>query len=126
MRRFWILFAFVAVACFCGFAQQALWSGAALKSPELRADRSAVFRLYAPEADSVSVSCDFLFEFVNSNRPQYTEKMEKDSTGVWTYTTPPMLVPELYSYSFFVDGVKTLDPSNVFVNRDVATLSKEW
>ena len=60
MRRFWILFAFVAVACFYGFAQQALWSGAALKSPELRADRSAVFRLYAPEADSVSVSCDFL------------------------------------------------------------------
>ncbi len=123
MRRFKILFAFVAVACFYGFAQQALWSGAALKSPELRADRSAVFRLYAPEADSVSVSCDFLFEFVNSNRPQYTEKMEKDSTGVWTYTTPPMLVPELYSYSFLVDGVKTLDPSNVFVNRDVATLS---
>ena len=38
MRRFWILFAFVAVACFYGFAQQALWSGAALKSPELRGE----------------------------------------------------------------------------------------
>lgn len=42
---------------------------------------------------------------------------------MWTCTTPSSLLPELYSYSFSVDGVRTLDPSNVFVNRDVAVLS---
>ena len=40
--------------------------------------------------------------------------------GIWTYTSAP-LEGELYSYSFLVDGRKTMDPSNIYQNRDVAT-----
>jgi enterochelin esterase-like enzyme len=37
--------------------------------------------------------------------------MTKDTQGVWTVTTPPML-PEIYTYHFTVDGESALDPSN--------------
>jgi enterochelin esterase-like enzyme len=37
--------------------------------------------------------------------------MQKDATGVWSATTAP-LRPDLYAYSFDVDGVSILDPSN--------------
>ena len=50
------------------------------------------------------------------------EEVPKEVDGVWTYTTAP-LEGELYSYAFIVDGKRTLDPSNVFMNRDVATWS---
>jgi enterochelin esterase-like enzyme len=37
--------------------------------------------------------------------------MQKDATGIWSAVTAP-LKPDLYSYSFDVDGLSTLDPSN--------------
>ncbi len=43
--------------------------------------------------------------------------------GVWEFTTPSPLAPELYSYTFIVDGVKMTDPSNVFQLRDVASVT---
>ena len=39
---------------------------------------------------------------------------------MWTYTSEP-LTGELYSYSFLVDGVRTMDPNNIYQNRDIAT-----
>ncbi|MGM9760196.1 MAG: alpha/beta hydrolase-fold protein, partial [Parabacteroides sp.] len=39
------------------------------------------------------------------------------------YTTPEPLASELYSYTFLVDGVKTTDPNNVYLNRDVASVA---
>ena len=41
----------------------------------------------------------------------------KDASGVWS-TQIPAMAPELYGYSFIVDGVTTLDPSNLKVARD--------
>jgi enterochelin esterase-like enzyme len=37
--------------------------------------------------------------------------MQKDDQGVWTVTTEP-LEPDIYGYSFSVDGVTHFDPSN--------------
>lgn len=59
------------------------------------------FRLRAPNATAVTV---------RGISPQPLT-MQKDATGVWSATTAP-LRPDLYAYSFDVDGVSILDPSN--------------
>lgn len=46
----------------------------------------------------------------------------KEIEGVWTYTTPTPLEPELYFYNFKVDGLKINDPNNVHIIRDVANI----
>lgn len=109
------------------FAQQALWGGQDLISPELHPDKSVTFRYFAPNAKSVSVTGDFLpaqkidspFGKVDS---QGSADLKKNDNGVWELTTNP-LQPELYSYSFIVDGIKTTDPNNVYLIRDVASLT---
>jgi enterochelin esterase family protein len=40
--------------------------------------------------------------------------MQKDESGVWTLTTPP-LEPDIYQYTFEADGIDLVDPSNAFV-----------
>ncbi|MDR0893337.1 MAG: esterase, partial [Mediterranea sp.] len=95
------------------FAQQALWSGNdEIVSPEIHADHSVTFRLRAPKAVKVEVTGDF-----QQGAAELTEK-----NGVWEYTTAP-LPSELYGYSFIVDGLKMHDPSNIFLSRDVTTIT---
>jgi len=81
-------------------------------SPEINADKSVTFRLEAKDAKIVTIQGDCVPE---------GGTLTKNEDGVWTFTTKP-LAPELYSYSFNVDGVKALDPNNAFVTRDVATI----
>ena len=45
--------------------------------------------------------------------------MTKDAAGVWSVTTEP-LSPEIWSYTFSVDGVTMLDPGNYHAMRDGA------
>ena len=52
-----------------------------------------------------------------------TVDLKEGKEGVWEYTTPEPLPSELYSYSFIVDGLKTTDPNNVYLNRDVASVT---
>jgi len=47
----------------------------------------------------------------------------ENKEGVWEYTTPEALKPELYGYSFLVDGLKMNDPSNMYMIRDVNTIT---
>jgi enterochelin esterase-like enzyme len=68
-------------------------------SPEVRADRTIVFRLKAPTATLVTLS-------FSGSKP-----MTRDDAGLWTATVGP-LEPELYTYTFVVDGVRILDPGN--------------
>ena len=98
------------------YAQQAIGQRPNVKSPIVNADGSVVFQFYDPSASSVSVTADF-----NGIHWQKLE-MKKADNGLWSVTTPP-LSPELYSYSFEVDGQRLIDPSNTYVNRDVSTLS---
>lgn len=109
-------------------AQQALWGVPQLTSPEINSDKTVTFRLIAPDAKEVKVTGDFLptekiqTPFGDFDGPG-SASLTKDDKGVWTYTCSSPLAPELYSYSFIIDGFKTTDPSNVFVIRDTATLT---
>lgn len=94
-------------------AQEAIRPGAAPVSPEVNdATGEVTLRLYAPEAQTVGV----IGYCVNGYEP-----MQRDSTGLWTWTKT--LPSELYYYNFIVDGVKTLDLANAYVYRDVSYLS---
>lgn len=110
------------------FGQQALWGRAAVVSPQINDNKTVTFRIAAPKAIKVQVTGDFLptqpmdTPFGKFDAPGVADLTEgKD--GVWEYTTPEPVKPEFYNYTFIVDGQKMVDPSNVFINRDVASLT---
>ena len=112
------LFLMLAVVLMGGslWAQQALHDVNNLTSPEVNADGSVTFRLFAPKAVKVEVEGDFL------TSPLNTVPMQEQPNGVWTYTTEP-LQPEMYAYQFKVDGMNFLDPSNVYRCRDITSFT---
>ena len=78
-------------------------------SPEVHPDRTVTFRFRAPEARKVELNGQFL----RSNAA-----MQKDEAGLWSVTVGPV-EPNLYPYSFIVDGVSVADSANpdVFPNE---------
>jgi len=74
-------------------------------SPEVTADRAVTFRVRAPNAKEVSVTG----EWPGGNKP-----LTKDDQGVWSVTLGP-LEPDLYGYSFLIDGFRTADPANAAI-----------
>ncbi len=60
MKRLFSIVVALCVGVMSLSAQQNLWQGEGLKSPEVNADGSVTFRLFAPEAESVKVTGDFL------------------------------------------------------------------
>jgi enterochelin esterase family protein len=128
MKRTILSLAFICITL-AAFAQQALGPGTGLVSPEINPDNTVTFRLFAPKAVTVQVTGDFLptrpVEYeMNGQKLIYDAPgiadLREGPGGVWTFTSQP-LTGELYSYSFLVDGRKTMDPSNIYQNRDVAT-----
>jgi enterochelin esterase-like enzyme len=120
------IFAAILFFSMATFAQQALFGGAPIVSPEVKADHSVIFRIQAPAADSVQITGDFLPPV--KMKTQWglidvpgTAKLTKDEKGIWIFTTQP-LGSDLYSYTVIVDGFKTTDPSNVYIIRDVASV----
>ena len=113
------------------FAQQALFGGAGVESPVINPDGTVTFRYQNRKAVRVTLSGDFLpvqhleFEMngqkIGYDAPGVAELRENN--GVWEYTTPFAVEPEMYTYTFNVDGTQEIDPNNVFVNRDVASLT---
>ena len=92
-------------------AQQNLWQKDANVSPEIHADNSVTIRLYAPNAESVTLVGDFVDN----------ASMRCNAEGVWEYTSEP-LASELYCYWFNVDGIDHVnDPMNSYVMRDVGS-----
>ena len=47
--------------------------------------------------------------------------MTKDDEGVWSITVGP-LTPDFYSYTFHVDGVRTVDPKNAMIKPGLNSL----
>ncbi len=83
--------------------------GPALRSAEIQDDQRVTFRLRAPNASDVTLNGDW---------PQGRGvKMTKDEAGAWSATVGP-LTPELWSYTFNVDGVSLLDSANANILRD--------
>lgn len=85
-----------------------------LVSPEAHSDKRVTFRIYAPKATEVALRGDWM-------EGTGTVKLEKDDKGVWSATVGP-LTPDFYSYSFNVDGVRTLDPKNATIKQGVNSL----
>ena len=123
-----VIFIVSVLLCSGLYAQQALWGEQNIISPEIHPDNTVTFRLQAPQADKVEVTGDFLptqkmeTPYGNFDAPGSTE-LTKNDQGVWEFTTPQALSPELYSYSFIIDGVKVIDPNNVYMIRDVASVT---
>lgn len=108
----WLLFTCVAM-----FGQQALWSEQDIVSPEIHDDNTVTFRLNAPKAITVEITGDFLSDVSG------IAALKKNKDGIWEYTTPKPLESELYSYSFVVNGLEMTDPNNVYIVRDVASVT---
>jgi enterochelin esterase-like enzyme len=82
---------------------------AKIVSPEVLADGRITFRLLAPKAVEVLVQGNW-----DGSRGL---SMAKNDSGLWSVTTAA-LQPELWAYTFSVDGIRTLDPSSYNVARD--------
>lgn len=113
------------------FAQQALWDGAPTDSPVINEDGTVTFRYLAPKAVKVTVSGDFLpTQKIETPRgtfdmPGVAELKEKEG-GLWEYTTDFKVAPEMYTYTFNVDGNNVIDNNNMWVNRDVSSLTSAF
>ncbi|HNX66671.1 MAG TPA: esterase, partial [Bacteroidales bacterium] len=58
MKKQLSLLAALLLLSVCTFAQQALWGGANIISPEINNDNTVTFRYLAPVADSVQLTGD--------------------------------------------------------------------
>lgn len=92
-------------------ARPAFRMPARIISPEILPENKVTFRLYSKDASKVTVSGEWQSGFNAS------ESLARNDTGLFTITIGP-LKPELYGYTFTVDGVRTIDPNNVQVRRD--------
>jgi enterochelin esterase-like enzyme len=79
-----------------------------LVSPEVSADGRITFRLRATNAAKVELRCEGV----------PATNLVKDAEGVWSFTTEP-LEPDIYVYSFLVDGLRFLDPLNPFLKYNL-------
>lgn len=87
-------------------------------SPQINKDNTVTFRLMAPNAQSVKLQGDWM---PSEGWTPKLQDLQKDENGLWSFTTQ-VLPSDLYSYTFIVDGLKVLDPNNVYQVRDVTTV----
>ncbi|HEY5970293.1 MAG TPA: alpha/beta hydrolase-fold protein [Chitinophagaceae bacterium] len=73
-------------------------------SPQVLPDKKVTFRYLAPSAKDVKLG--------GSQFGAVQVPMKKDSLGIWSVTVGPVR-PDIYPYSFIVDGVTVMDPANV-------------
>lgn len=96
MSRLTFVLTFAAVA----FAQQ---GARRIASPEVLPDHRITFRISAPKATEVVLR-------FSEGTPQ-SHRMTRGEDGVWNITIGPV-EPEIYTYSFLLDGVRMIDLSN--------------
>ena len=102
---------FMASLCIYGQDRPAFRMPARVISPEISSDNSVTFRVYSDDAQTVTVSGEWQQGF------GAREDLVKNDTGMFELTVGP-LEPELYGYTFTVDGVNTIDANNVQLRRD--------
>lgn len=122
-----VLIGAFAILSFSAASQEAIMPGAnKVVSPQLNPDSTVTLRIFAPAAKSVGLAGNLVNVWhenqVNKDsiNPYYLPLTGKD--GLWEVTLGN-LPADLYSYSFVVDGVPTLDPVNVYNVRDVKSVS---
>ena len=131
MKKALTIIATLCVAC-SAFAQQALWGGASVESPVVNPDGTVTFRYQAPKAVKVTLSGDFLptqkmtfnmgGQEMSFDAPGVAE-LKEGRNGVWEYTTDFKVAPDMYTYTYSVDGKTVIDDNNIWVNRDISSLT---
>ena len=119
----------LAAVCLGASAQEKLFNSASVQSPVVNPDGTVTFNLFAPKAVKVEVTGDFL-PTTKQEVPGFgiveqpgVAQLTEGQNGVWSYTTEK-LAPELYSYTFNIDGMTGVkDPANIYVNRDIVSFS---
>ena len=97
MLFLWVLF------CLYSAAMAQPPRGPLVVSPLVNADKTVTFRYQAPQAKTVELSTQF---------EKAPVSMTKDAQGIWSVTVGPVK-PDIYPYSFRVDGVTVMDPANI-------------
>ena len=121
----------IAALCLAGTVAQAQqnlnWGqGDQVASPVVNADNTVTFNVVAPQAQKVQITGDFLpakkieYQGNTYDSPGVADLVKNDK-GVWSFTSDK-LQPELYTYNMIVDGVKIIDPLNVYNIRDINNL----
>jgi len=91
----------ILLTAFTAFSQR-------IVSPEVQSDGKVTFRLRAPDAKEVLLHCEGVSE----------TNMQKQENGIWSLRTEP-LEPDIYSYSFQVDGCRVIDPNNALLKYNL-------
>lgn len=102
-RRFIVLPFMWTMVCLSGFAIAQPPRGPFVISPQVLPDKKVTFRYLAPSAKEVKLAGS---QFGAANIT-----MTKDSIGIWSVAVGPVR-PDIYPYSFTVDGVTVMDPAN--------------
>lgn len=84
-------------------AQSAAPAQKNIQSPQVDKNGSVTFRFLAPHAQKVMLIMD-------DAKPR---PMVKDTSGIWSYTAT--FAPDIYRYTFFVDGNILTDPNNSYI-----------
>lgn len=112
MKNLNLLFSAIVMLLFSVFSVNAQSPrGPRVKSPEIHTNNSVTFRLLAPEASKVTLSGNWMAGWGTQ------VELTKGDSGIWSVTTE-ILPAEFYTYTFYINGVKTLDPQNPQVVRD--------
>ena len=127
--KFSILALALALGSLGASAQEKLFNSTSVQSPVVNPDGTVTFNIYAPKAVKVEVTGDFLpttpikIEGYSTYDAPGVASLTEGKNGVWSYTTGK-LAPEMYSYTFNIDGMTGLkDPSNIYVNRDIVSFT---
>ncbi len=129
MKRIIVMMALAAMCCMSATAQEKLFDRANVQSPVVNPDGTVTFNLFAPKAVKVEVTGDFLptRKVEIPGRGSYdapgVAALTEGPGGIWSYTTDK-LAPEMYSYTFNIDGMTGVkDPANIYVNRDIVSFT---
>jgi enterochelin esterase family protein len=87
----------------------------AFTSPEILPDRRIAFRLFAPDATTVTLRGGDIPQAARADL-----KFVKAENGVWEATTG-VVEPGAYRYVFVVNGVGVIDPRNTAISESNAT-----
>lgn len=94
------------------FAAAAATMAQPVLSPQVHPDRKVTFRVRAPNAQKVELALETF--------PR--REMQKGGDGVWTATAGP-LEPDIYGYTFVIDGTGFVDPSNGMTKPNALSVS---
>tara|TARA_R100000908_G_scaffold50441_1_gene25710 strand:- start:51884 stop:53005 length:1122 start_codon:yes stop_codon:yes gene_type:complete len=96
------IFSLAVIALLTANMAMAQWGGPVFESPVVHDDNTTTFSYYAPDADSVKLSGQFMDGLAD---------LTKNEEGLWSVTVGP-IEPDMYPYNFIVNGVSVADPKN--------------